>query len=53
MVYIIKFYNSKIDFWWFAPDEYDTENEAIEDAKRRLGTEYLYADYQIYKAAQI
>lgn len=53
MVYIIKFYNSKIDSWWFSAREFDSENEAIENAEKHLGTEHIYADYQIYKAAQI
>lgn len=53
MVYIIKFYNSKVDSWWFCAREFDSEDEATEHAKHKLGTEHVYDDYQIYKAAQI
>lgn len=53
MVYIIKFYNSKSDGWWFCGREFDSEDEATEYAKHKFGTEHVYDDYQIYKAAQI
>lgn len=34
MVYIIKFYNSKVDSWWFCGREFDSEDEATEYAKK-------------------
>lgn len=53
MVYIIKFFNSKVDSWWFSAREFDTKDEAIEYAKSKLDTEHIYDGYQIYKAEQI
>lgn len=53
MVYIIKFFNEETDSWWFCAREFDSEDEAVEYAKHKLGTEHYCANYQIYKAAQI